>query len=103
MIATLRRILDWVRRPWVKYAPQLEEGTVCCAYECSRPATDQWRPSVCALNEADIEPKWMPVCAECDVFLNETLTRFFHQGTYDAELAAYKQRRLSNGDDTKHD
>lgn len=91
-------MIDWIKSFFHREeprAPALEPGTVCCAHGCCREATDQWRPSVCALNEAGIAPQWMPVCPECDVYLNNTLTAFFHQSKYDEELDAYKQRRLS--------
>ena len=77
-------------------APVLTDGLTCDVPNCSAPATEQWMPSVCALREAGIEVDWVNVCNEHDVQMNEQTVRGAFGDKYDAELAAYRNRRVHN-------
>jgi len=75
--------------------PIAQEGDGCGVHGCSNLATEHWLPSTCALREAGVKVDWVAVCDEHDVQSNEDTTRFFFGNKYDAELAAYRARRLT--------
>lgn len=79
------------REPVVFSAPPLPRGALCL---CGAPATEQWYPSVCAL--ADEPKEWMPICAACDVELNEITVRKLYGSARDDALAAYRAERLGS-------
>lgn len=74
--------------------PGGEDLGTCCVPGCDRPAEESWMPNCCALREAGVSVDWVHVCAEHDVELNERITRGVFGDRYDAELAAYRERRL---------
>lgn len=76
-----------------RLAPELAAGSVCV--RCGAEADEQWLPNVCALR-GRVEIGWMPICANCDVELNEHTVRFFFKDAMDPHLEAYRAERLSN-------
>ena len=71
--------------------PKMQPGT-CQVLGCTKPAVDQWFPSVCALRDAGVKVDWVAVCAEHDVQANEITVRHFYGDKYEAELAKYRDK-----------
>lgn len=65
--------------------------TICC--HCGAAASETWWPGLCSL--ASEQKEWMPVCAVCDVEINEIVVRFLYGNEKDHLLAAYRTKRLS--------
>lgn len=76
--------------------PKFVADMTCQVPDCSREAVEAWMPSVCALREAGIKIDRVHVCAEHDVQMNEDAVRGAFGDKYDAELLAYRNRRLAN-------
>ena len=92
-------MLHWLYRKLsnrANMAPALASGLTCDVPGCDAVASEQWMPSVCALREAGIVVDWVNVCAEHDVQMNEQTVRWAYGGEYDAELAAYRERRIES-------
>jgi hypothetical protein len=70
--------------------PPIAADAVCV--HCGAPADEQWWPACCAL--ASVKKEWMPVCAACDVALNEQTVRFFYGDTMEKYIDAYRAERL---------
>jgi len=73
------------REPVCFNAPPLAEDVRC---RCGAIATEQWWPAVCAL--ADAPKDWIPLCAECDIKLNEHVVRCLYGNTREEYLAQYR-------------
>ena len=79
-------------------APAIPDNLTCDVPGCVAPATEQWMPSVCALREAGVVVDWVNVCAEHDVQMNEQTVRAVYGDKYNAELAAYRARRVTRSE-----
>lgn len=93
----MSRLTRWLHR-WASNRGDIGPGEVtgtCCVPGCDRPAVESWMPNCCALREAGVEVDWVHVCAEHDVEMNEQTVRSVFGDRYDAELAAYRERRLT--------
>jgi len=75
-------------------ASALPEETMCAVPKCTHKATEQWLPSFCALREAGIEIDWVLVCDFHDLAINENAVRELFGDKYEAELKAYRNRRM---------
>lgn len=94
----MSRLTRWLHK-WASNRRDIGPGDVdmgtCSVPGCSRPAEESWMPNCCALREAGVEVKWVHVCTEHDVEINEAITRGLFGDRYDAELAVYRERRLT--------
>lgn len=62
---------------------QAEIGKVRC--RCGKPGAYQW--NCCA-----IENRWVPVCKDCDIGLNEIVLAFFRVPDRDKIVARYRRK-----------
>lgn len=86
MIRTLRKIAQiFTCEPVIFHAPEIQEGAKC---RCGAQASEQWYPSVCALEGKPKE--WIALCTECDVRLNEITVRHLYGESREADLAEYR-------------
>lgn len=66
---------------------------VCCV-KCGAKASEQWSIKACAMKRVLV---WRPLCAECDIQLNELVLEFLAIPNFQEAIAEYRKQQSIEG------